>query len=107
MKKVKFGKRSKASHLAYLGDAQIGDDVNIGCGTITCNYSADKKKYETIIEDGVFVGSDSQFVAPVKVGKNAIIGSGSTITKDVPEDALAIARGQQRNIEGYSKRVKK
>jgi bifunctional UDP-N-acetylglucosamine pyrophosphorylase/glucosamine-1-phosphate N-acetyltransferase len=107
MKKVKFGKDSKASHLTYLGDAIIGDDVNIGCGTITCNYAIDKKKYQTIIEDGVFVGSDSQFVAPVKIGKNAIIGSGSTITKDVPEDALAVARGQQRNIEGYAKRIKK
>lgn len=107
MKKVKFGKDSKASHLTYLGDAIIGDDVNIGCGTITCNYAVDKKKYQTIIEDGVFVGSDSQFVAPVKVGKNAIIGSGSTITKDVPGEALAVARGQQRNIEGYAKRIKK
>lgn len=107
MKKVKFGKESKASHLTYLGDAVIGEDVNIGCGTITCNYAVDKKKYQTVIEDGVFVGSDSQFVAPVRVGKNAIIGSGSTITKDVPAESLAVARGQQRNIEGYSKRIKK
>lgn len=107
MKKVKFGEGSKASHLTYLGDAKIGKDVNIGCGTITCNYAADKKKYETIIEDGVFVGSDSQFIAPVKVGAGAIIGSGSVITKEVPPDALAVARGKQVNIEGYAKKLKK
>lgn len=107
MKKVKMGRGSKASHLTYLGDATIGEGVNIGCGTITCNYAVDKKKYQTVIEDGVFVGSDSQFVAPVKIGKNAIIGSGSTITKDVPEDALAVARGVQKNIEGYAKRKNK
>lgn len=102
MKKVKFGEGSKASHLTYLGDAKIGKDVNIGCGTITCNYAADKKKYETIIEDGAFIGSDSQFVAPVKVGAGAIVGSGSTITKEVPANALAVARGKQVNIENYA-----
>jgi bifunctional UDP-N-acetylglucosamine pyrophosphorylase/glucosamine-1-phosphate N-acetyltransferase len=82
MKKVKFGKKSKAGHLTYLGDADIGEDVNIGCGTITCNYAADKKKYKTIIGNRVFVGSDTQFVAPIEVGDDAIIGSGSTITKE-------------------------
>ncbi|MES2767766.1 MAG: bifunctional UDP-N-acetylglucosamine diphosphorylase/glucosamine-1-phosphate N-acetyltransferase GlmU [Bdellovibrionota bacterium] len=107
MKKVKFGEGSKASHLAYLGDAKIGKDVNIGCGTITCNYAVDKKKYETIIGDGVFVGSDSQFVAPVTIGAGAIIGSGSTITKDVPADALGVARAKQANVENYAKRLKK
>lgn len=107
MKKVKFGAGSKAGHLTYLGDAKIGSDVNIGCGTITCNYAVDKKKYETIIGDGVFVGSDSQFIAPVKVGNNAIIGSGSTITKDIPENALGVARAKQANIEGYAERLKK
>jgi len=101
MKKVKFGKNSKASHLTYLGDATIGEDVNIGCGTITCNYAVDHKKYETIIGDRVFVGSDSQFVAPVKVGDDAIVGSGSTVTKDVPSKALAVARSKQVNIENY------
>lgn len=107
MKKVKFGEGSKASHLTYLGDAKIGKDVNIGCGTITCNYAADKKKYETIIEDGAFIGSDSQFIAPVKVGAGAIVGSGSVITKEVPANALAVARGKQTNIEGYAEKLKK
>lgn len=107
MKKVKFGEGSKASHLTYLGDAKIGKDVNIGCGTITCNYAADKKKYETIIEDGAFIGSDSQFIAPVKVGAGAIVGSGSVITKEVPANALAVARGKQTNIEGYAAKLKK
>lgn len=107
MKKVKFGESSKAGHLTYLGDAKIGKNVNIGCGTITCNYAVDKKKYETIIGDGVFVGSDSQFVAPVTVGHGAIIGSGSTVTKDVPANALAVARAKQTNIEGYAEKLKK
>ena len=106
LKKVKFGKKSKAGHLTYLGDAEIGDDVNIGCGTITCNYAADKKKYKTIIGDRVFVGSDSQFIAPVTVGSDAIIASGSTITKDVPAEALAIARGRQENKLGLAVKFK-
>jgi bifunctional UDP-N-acetylglucosamine pyrophosphorylase/glucosamine-1-phosphate N-acetyltransferase len=95
MKKVKFGARSKAGHLTYLGDATIGQDVNIGCGTITCNYAVDRKKYRTTIGDRVFVGSDTQFVAPVEIGDDAVIGSGSTITKSVPAKALAVARGKQ------------
>lgn len=107
LKKVKFGKKSKAGHLTYLGDAEIGEDVNIGCGTITCNYAADKKKYKTIIGDRVFVGSDSQFVAPVTVGSDSIIASGSTITKDVPAEALAIARARQENKDGMAKKFKK
>lgn len=101
LKKVDFGKKSKAGHLTYLGDATIGEDVNIGCGTITCNYAADKQKYHTEIGDRVFVGSDTQFVAPVRVGSDAIIGSGSTITKDVPAKALAVARGKQFIKENY------
>lgn len=101
LKKVRFGKGSKAGHLTYLGDAEIGEGTNIGCGTITCNYAADKKKYKTIIGKNVFVGSDSQFVAPVKVGDNAVIGSGSTITKDVPENALGVARARQMVKENY------
>lgn len=104
LKKVQFGDRSKASHLTYIGDAKIGTDTNIGCGTITCNYAVDKKKYETIIGDNVFVGSDSQFIAPVTVGDNAVIGSGSTITKDVPARALGVARSRQTNIENYKKK---
>ena len=101
MKKVNFGKKSKAGHLTYLGDAEIGEDVNIGCGTITCNYAADRKKYKTKIGNRVFVGSDTQFVAPIDVGDDAVIGSGSTITKDVPARALAVARGKQFVKENY------
>ena len=101
MKKVKFANGAKASHLTYLGDAEIGENTNIGCGTITCNYAADRKKYKTKIGANVFVGSDSQFVAPVEVGDNAIIGSGSTITKNVPAHALAVARAKQFVKENY------
>ncbi|QLY25070.1 bifunctional UDP-N-acetylglucosamine diphosphorylase/glucosamine-1-phosphate N-acetyltransferase GlmU [Bdellovibrio sp. KM01] len=101
MKKTKFGKKSKAGHLTYLGDAEIGEEVNVGCGTITCNYAADKKKYKTKIGDRVFVGSDTQFVAPIEVGNDAVIGSGSTITKNVPANALAVARGKQFTKENY------
>jgi len=104
MKKVKFGSGSKAGHLTYLGDAEIGQNVNIGCGTITCNYAVDRKKYKTIIGDGVFVGSDTQFVAPVTIGDEAVIGSGSTITKDVPARALAIARARQVIRENWVKK---
>lgn len=107
MKKVNFGNKSKAGHLTYLGDADVGEDVNIGCGTITCNYAADKKKYKTVIGDRVFVGSDSQLVAPVRVGHDALIASGTTVTKDVPEGALALARSPQVNKEGYAKKFKK
>lgn len=107
MKKVKFGKKSKAGHLTYLGDAEIGSEVNIGCGTITCNYSADKKKYTTVIGDRVFVGSDSQLVAPVTIGNDALIASGTTVTKNVPEGALALARSPQVNKEGYAQKFKK
>jgi bifunctional UDP-N-acetylglucosamine pyrophosphorylase/glucosamine-1-phosphate N-acetyltransferase len=102
MKKVKFGARSKAGHLTYLGDATIGEDVNIGCGTITCNYAVDRKKYRTTIGDRVFVGSDTQFVAPVEIGNDAVIGSGSTITKNVPANALAVARGKQVIKENWT-----
>ena len=105
MKKVNFGEGAKASHLTYLGDAIIGKNTNIGCGTITCNYAADKKKYVTKIGENVFVGSDTQFVAPVEVGDNSVVASGSTITKDVPEGALAIARGRQVVKENYKPRV--
>lgn len=107
MKKVKFGNKSKAGHLTYLGDAEVGEDVNIGCGTITCNYAADKKKYKTIIGDRVFVGSDSQLVAPVTIGSDSLIASGTTITKNVPEGALALARTPQVNKENYAKKFKK
>ncbi len=104
LKKVDFGDKSKASHLTYLGDAEVGEDTNIGCGTITCNYREDKKKYKTKIGSGVFVGSDTQFIAPVEIGDGALIGSGSTITKNVPKDALAVARGRQIVKEGWATR---
>ena len=103
IKKSRLGRKSKANHLAYLGDAEIGARCNIGAGTITCNYDGVKKS-PTILEDEVFIGSDSQLVAPVKVGKGAYVGAGSTITKDVPAYALALSRAQQRNIEGWVKR---
>ncbi len=107
MKKVNFGAKSKAGHLTYLGDADIGEDVNIGCGTITCNYAADKKKYKTVIKDRVFVGSDTQFIAPVTVESDAIIASGTTVTRNVPAGALALSRTPQVNKEGYAKKFRK
>lgn len=107
MKKAKFGNGAKAAHLTYIGDAEIGEGTNIGCGTITCNYAIDKKKHVTKIGKNVFVGSDSQFVAPITIGDDAVIGSGSTITKDVPAKALAVARGKQVIIENYSPKIKK
>jgi bifunctional UDP-N-acetylglucosamine pyrophosphorylase/glucosamine-1-phosphate N-acetyltransferase len=95
VKKSVIGEGSKASHLSYLGDSAIGAGVNIGCGTITCNYDG-KKKHPTIIGDHCFVGSDVQFVAPVTVGEGSLIGAGSTITKDVPAKSLAVTRSKQR-----------
>lgn len=107
-KKANIGRYSKASHLTYLGDCEIGENVNVGCGTITCNYDG-ISKHKTIIGDNVFVGSDVQFVAPVKIGSDSLIGAGSTITKDVPDGALAISRCDQKNIDGWVKewRLKK
>lgn len=93
----------KANHLTYIGDAEIGAKTNIGCGTITCNYDG-KKKHKTTIGKNVFVGSDTQFVAPVSIGDGAVIGAGSTITKDVPENALALSRAKQENIKDYKKK---
>jgi bifunctional UDP-N-acetylglucosamine pyrophosphorylase/glucosamine-1-phosphate N-acetyltransferase len=103
VKKSVIGEGSKANHLTYLGDTTLGRDVNIGAGTITCNYDG-KKKYPTVIEDFVFVGSNTALVAPVTAKKGSTIGAGSTITKDVPEGALAITRPKQRNIRGWKKR---
>jgi bifunctional UDP-N-acetylglucosamine pyrophosphorylase/glucosamine-1-phosphate N-acetyltransferase len=100
LKKATLGPRSKANHLSYLGDARIGADVNVGAGTITCNYDG-RVKSETIIEDGAFVGSDTTLVAPVTVGQRAYVGAGSTITDDVPAGALAIGRARQENKEGW------
>jgi bifunctional UDP-N-acetylglucosamine pyrophosphorylase/glucosamine-1-phosphate N-acetyltransferase len=105
MKKVKFADRAKAGHLTYLGDAEVGEDTNIGCGTITCNYAVNRSKYKTKIGKNVFVGSDSQFIAPVTIGDNAVIASGSTITENVPERALAIARSRQVTKPEYNKDI--
>ena len=99
-KKIVMGEGSKASHLTYLGDAEIGSDVNIGCGTITCNYDG-VRKHKTTIGDRVFVGSDVQLVAPVTIGSNSLIAAGTTVTMDVPPDSLAIARTPQVNKEGW------
>jgi len=101
-KKIKLGKGSKANHLTYLGDAEIGAGVNIGAGTITCNYDG-VNKHRTVIGDGVFVGSDSTLVAPVRLGNGAYVGAGSCITQDVPDDALAIGRARQIVKEGWAR----
>lgn len=100
LKKTRLGPGSKANHLAYLGDATIGAKCNIGAGTITCNYDG-THKHPTVMGHGVFVGSDTQLVAPVRLGNRSYVGAGSTVTQDVPEAALAISRGRQRNIEGW------
>lgn len=104
IKKAVFGKASKASHLSYIGDAEVGSDVNIGCGSITVNYDG-KDKFLTKIEDGVFIGCNSNLVAPVTVGKGAYVAAGSTITKNVPGDALAVARSRQVNKENYVQKL--
>ncbi|MBF0505709.1 MAG: bifunctional UDP-N-acetylglucosamine diphosphorylase/glucosamine-1-phosphate N-acetyltransferase GlmU [Nitrospirae bacterium] len=101
LKKSLIGSGSKASHLSYLGDAEIGEQVNIGAGTITCNYDG-KFKHKTFIEDNVFIGSDTQLVAPVKIGKGSYVGAGSTITRDVPPLSLAVSRTPQKNIEKWA-----
>lgn len=103
-KKIVMGKGSKASHLTYLGDAEIGRNVNIGCGTITCNYDG-VNKHRTVIGDDVFIGSDVQLVAPVTVGRNSLVAAGTTVTSDVPPDSLTISRVPQVNKEGW--RLKK
>ncbi|MDA8412568.1 MAG: bifunctional UDP-N-acetylglucosamine diphosphorylase/glucosamine-1-phosphate N-acetyltransferase GlmU [Desulfobacteraceae bacterium] len=103
-KKITMGEGSKASHLTYLGDAEIGGNVNIGCGTITCNYDG-VNKHRTVIGDDVFIGSDVQLVAPVSVGRNSLVAAGTTVTVDVPPDSLAISRVPQVNKEGW--RLKK
>jgi bifunctional UDP-N-acetylglucosamine pyrophosphorylase / glucosamine-1-phosphate N-acetyltransferase len=105
VKKSSFGKGSKASHLSYIGDAEVGSNVNIGCGSITVNYDG-KNKFLTRIEDGVFVGCNSNLVAPVTIGKNAYIAAGSTITNDIPAEALSIARARQVNKENYVNKLK-
>jgi bifunctional UDP-N-acetylglucosamine pyrophosphorylase/glucosamine-1-phosphate N-acetyltransferase len=105
LKKTTLGPGAKVNHLTYLGDATVGARVNVGAGTITCNYDGEKK-HETVIEDGAFIGSDTQLIAPVRVGKGAYVGAGSSITEDVPAGALGIARGRQSNVEGWVERRK-
>jgi len=105
VKKSRLGRGTKASHLAYLGDAQIGADCNIGAGTITCNYDGERKN-PTILGDGVFIGSDSQLVAPVTVGAGSYVAAGTTLIEDVPPGSLAIARAEQKNVEGWVEKRK-
>jgi bifunctional UDP-N-acetylglucosamine pyrophosphorylase/glucosamine-1-phosphate N-acetyltransferase len=105
-KNAQMGEGSKANHLAYLGDATIGRNVNIGAGTITCNYDG-ANKYQTVIEDEAFIGSDSQLVAPVTIGKGATIGAGSTIAKDAPAGELTVSRARQTTVKGWKRPVKK
>ncbi|MGB9195519.1 MAG: bifunctional UDP-N-acetylglucosamine diphosphorylase/glucosamine-1-phosphate N-acetyltransferase GlmU [Terriglobales bacterium] len=100
-KKMKLGKGSKANHLTYLGDAEIGEGVNVGAGTITCNYDG-VNKHKTLIEDGVFIGSDSTLVAPIRIGRGSYVAAASCITEDVPADALALGRARQTNKEGWA-----
>jgi bifunctional UDP-N-acetylglucosamine pyrophosphorylase/glucosamine-1-phosphate N-acetyltransferase len=100
LKKTVLGPGSKAAHLTYLGDAQIGANVNVGAGTITCNYDGTNKN-QTTIEDGAFIGSDSQLIAPVTIGKGAYVGSGTTVREDVPAGSLAVSAGKQRNLDGW------
>ncbi|TXR54543.1 bifunctional UDP-N-acetylglucosamine diphosphorylase/glucosamine-1-phosphate N-acetyltransferase GlmU [Reinekea thalattae] len=106
IKKAFIGKGSKVNHLSYVGDATVGEKVNIGAGAITCNYDG-ANKHHTHIEDGAFIGSDSQLVAPVTVGKNATVGAGATITRDVPEGVLAVTRVKQTSIENWQRPTKK
>ena len=106
MKKTQFGDRSKAGHFSYLGDAQVGEDVNIGCGAITSNLNLDGKKYSTVIKDKVFVGSGSQLVAPVELEEESATGAGSVITENVPARSLGLGRSKQNNLQDYFTRKK-
>lgn len=100
IKKSYLGEGSKVNHLSYIGDSHIGRQVNVGAGTITCNYDG-VNKFQTTLKDGAFIGSNSALVAPVTIGENATVGAGSVVTKDVPDNGLAVARGQQRNVENW------
>ena len=106
VKNTQLGEGSKASHLSYLGDTEVGREVNIGAGTITCNYDG-ANKHKTIIKDGAFIGSDTQLVAPVTVGKNSTIGAGSTITSDTEDGELTLSRTSQKTIKGWKRPKKK
>jgi len=106
IKNTELGENSKASHLSYLGDSEIGKNVNIGAGTITCNYDG-ANKHKTVIKDGAFIGSDTQLVAPVTVGENATIAAGTTLTRDTEDDTLTLSRTAQKSVKGWSRPVKK
>jgi bifunctional UDP-N-acetylglucosamine pyrophosphorylase/glucosamine-1-phosphate N-acetyltransferase len=103
VKNSEIGPDSKANHLSYVGDTRVGGGVNVGAGTITCNYDGEQK-HQTVIEDGAFIGSDTQLVAPVNVGRGAYVGSGTTVREDVPAGSLAVSAGKQRNIEGWKQK---
>jgi bifunctional UDP-N-acetylglucosamine pyrophosphorylase/glucosamine-1-phosphate N-acetyltransferase len=106
LKKTTVAEGSKINHLSYVGDSEVGSEVNIGAGTITCNYDG-ANKHKTVIGDGAFIGSDTQLVAPVTVGTGATIGAGSTITRDTPADALTYSRSPQKSIAGWQRPTKK
>ena len=103
LKKTELGVGAKANHLSYLGDAQVGKRVNVGAGTITCNYDG-VNKHQTVIGDDVFIGSDVSLVAPVRIGKGAVIGAGSVVTEDVPAEALTLGRARQVIKAGWAKK---
>ena len=105
VKKSHIGEGSKANHLSYIGDTEMGRHVNVGAGTITCNYDG-VSKHKTLIGDDVFIGSDTQFIAPVSVGDGAVIGAGSTITEDAPAQALTLSRAPQKTVEGWKRKKK-
>jgi bifunctional UDP-N-acetylglucosamine pyrophosphorylase/glucosamine-1-phosphate N-acetyltransferase len=105
VKNATFGDGAQASHLTYVGDAEVGARANLGCGTITCNYDG-VKKHRTVLGDDVFIGSDVQLVAPVTVGRNSLVAAGTTVTLDVPPDSLALSRVPQVNKEGWRLRKK-
>jgi bifunctional UDP-N-acetylglucosamine pyrophosphorylase/glucosamine-1-phosphate N-acetyltransferase len=104
VKGSRIGRGSKAKHLAYIGNAELGAGVNVGAGTVVVNYDG-YEKHPTVIGDGARIGSDTMLVAPVKVGKGAVTGAGSVITKDVPAGALAVERSDQKNVKGYRERA--
>ena len=106
VKKASIGKGSKAGHLSYIGDSEIGENVNVGAGTITCNYDG-ANKHKTILEDDVFVGSNTELIAPVKVGKGVTIAAGTTVTADVSDGSLVISRSKQREITNWQRPTKK
>ena len=103
IKKSKIGKGSKVNHLSYIGDASVGKQVNIGAGTITCNYDG-KNKFKTTIKDSAFIGSNTSLIAPVTIGKNSLVGAGSSISKSVKDNSLALTRAEQKNLR---KKIKK